>query len=375
MRIIFGSAFEPSRPGGAAVVVRTLGNTFREMGDDVAYLKPSDNAIGRAGVDKVPMYLVPMRWTTAADPMARRAKNALSYPVTAGLLGTLLARWRPHVVNVHYATHAWHHVFRFKRFFRFRLVVSVHGSDLWGPVGRTNLKFLESWADAIDGLVFCSNAFRHDVLTEDSPLYAKSRVVLNGIKPALFEVVPYRERRNVIVSVAHLQPRKAPEVLLNAFARIAGEFPGTDLEFVGEGPLRARLEERVRRANLTSRVRLLGVRSHEEALRLIASARIMALASRREPFGLVVAEAMQAATPVVATAVGGIPEIIRNGLDGMLVPPDNAIELAAVLRRVLTDEKLAESLGAAGRERYASCFTDRRFAGQYRELFTGLLAS
>src|SRR5205807_10312646 len=135
-----------------------------------------------------------------------------------------------------------------------------------------------------------------------------------------------------------LLPAKGQEDLLRAAALI-GDLDFT-LELIGDGPTRPRLERAAEELGLAGRCTFAGARPNREVLPRVAAAAIAVVPSRAEAFGLVNIEAMAVATPVVATRVGGIPEIIRDGVDGFLVPPGDPPAIAARLRQLLTDPGL-----------------------------------
>jgi glycosyltransferase involved in cell wall biosynthesis len=223
-------------------------------------------------------------------------------------------------------------------------------------------------------MLFCSEAFRREVLPGESSLNERSAVVLNGIElDGLTSRSDAASSVNSIVCVAHLREHKGQDVLLRAFHQIAEEFPGLTLHFVGAGPYAPVLESLTRELNLNGRVRYLGNLPRPEALREIASARIFCLPSRREPFGLVLLEAMAFGVPVVATRVGGIPEIIRSGVDGLLVEPNSPSQLAETLRRVLRDPSLSQKLVREAKVRVESHFGVARFFSDYRQMFQNLI--
>ena len=141
-----------------------------------------------------------------------------------------------------------------------------------------------------------------------------------------------------LVHAARLHVQKGQDVLLEAFRAVRREFPSAVLWIVGEGP-----EEEALRRRAGEGVVFLGYRT--EVRDLLRRADLFVLASRWEGQPLSMLEAMAEGLPVVVTSVGGIPEAIRHGVSGMLVPPDDAEALAAALIRCLRDPEMARSLG------------------------------
>jgi glycosyltransferase involved in cell wall biosynthesis len=153
--------------------------------------------------------------------------------------------------------------------------------------------------------------------------------------------------RPLVVGVGRLDPQKGFDVLVEATARMNGSSPPV-VVICGEGPARPELEDRIRALGLGGQVRLLGNR--QDAKALIAAADAFCMPSRWEGSPLALHEALAAGRPVVAAAVGGIPELLTFGQAGLLVPPEDPGALAAAVGRILSDQPLAERLGARALE-------------------------
>jgi glycosyltransferase involved in cell wall biosynthesis len=144
------------------------------------------------------------------------------------------------------------------------------------------------------------------------------------------------------VFVGRLTEQKALPVLLDALEDVEG----ASLEIVGDGPERAALERRASTPTLAGRVRFTGALPREAVLQHLAGARAAVLPSAWENLPHAAVEALAVGTPVVATAVGGVPEVVTDGRNGLLVPPLDAAALAAAMGRVLTDDALRDRLAA-----------------------------
>jgi glycosyltransferase involved in cell wall biosynthesis len=168
--------------------------------------------------------------------------------------------------------------------------------------------------------------------------------------------------------VKWLEPKYGAQDLVEALGLLS------DLPFeatlVGDGPLRESLEARVGQLGLTQRVHFLGRRPHTEIPDLMRGFDLLAMPSLQEAWGVAAAEASATAIPVVATRVGGIPEVVVDGQTGLLVPPQDPPALAAAIRRLAGDRDLRHRLGRAGRERVESLFDWQRcvdlMVGVYR---------
>jgi glycosyltransferase involved in cell wall biosynthesis len=179
-----------------------------------------------------------------------------------------------------------------------------------------------------------------------------------------------RPPSRVIVAAGRLSPEKGFDVLIEAAASVLAADPAAGIVIFGEGPLRPELERQVRDRGLAGRVVLPGFRSDLDAL--LAAADVVTLPSFTEGLPNVALEASAAGIPVVATAVGGTPEVIAAGDTGFLVPPGRPDELAASLARLLRDPRLCAALGAAGRGRMQRLFTFDAQAAAYLDLFARL---
>jgi glycosyltransferase involved in cell wall biosynthesis len=147
----------------------------------------------------------------------------------------------------------------------------------------------------------------------------------------------------LIVTAARLAPQKDLPTLIEAVASVPDAF----LAIVGDGPLRGELEEAIDRAGLRDRVCLLGFRP--DAYRYVRAADVFCLSSTWEAVSLAAQEAAAVGTPIVATDVGGIGELVVDGVSGRLVPARDPIALAAALREVLESPEKAKSFAAAAR--------------------------
>jgi len=162
------------------------------------------------------------------------------------------------------------------------------------------------------------------------------------------------------------------DVLIRAFAVVKHGDPGVHLVMVGDGPLRRQHEELARAMGLAGRVEFLGSRGRAEIARLLHGCQVFVLPSRSEPFAIAITEAMACRKPVVASAVGGIPEIIENGKTGILVEPDNPAALANALLNILKDPSLQRSIAGNAYETVVARFQCEHAGAAHESLFAGL---
>ena len=200
--------------------------------------------------------------------------------------------------------------------------------------------------------VFCPSAYLRDVALGWGLAPGRSSVLPNPAPepPHLPERAALREELalagNVLVFAGRLGPQKDIDTLLEALVHV----PGVTLEIAGDGPERAALERRAGGLGLDGRVRFLGSVPRDRVLRLFSAADVSVLPSAWENFPHTVVEALAVGCPVIATAVGGVPEVVVDGDNGLLVPARDAQALAAAIARFFSDDALRERLaGAAAR--------------------------
>jgi glycosyltransferase involved in cell wall biosynthesis len=194
---------------------------------------------------------------------------------------------------------------------------------------------------------------------------AKVRVVPNGIDLGRFAPRPASgavraalgvpPSAPVAVSIGRHVPEKGYRHLVDAAAVVERVRPGVHWVLVGDGELRSDLEAQARRLGVGSRVHFAGWR--DDVVELLALADVFVLPSEREGFGRVLVEAMAMGRAIVATAVGGVPDIVLAGETGLLIEPANAAALGDAVRALLDDPPRAARLGAAGRARAESTFS------------------
>jgi glycosyltransferase involved in cell wall biosynthesis len=193
----------------------------------------------------------------------------------------------------------------------------------------------------------------------------------NG-KGRLAQLLAVSNSAPIIISVGRLAEAKDHESLLYVMKWLVDSGRDVHLALVGEGDMREHLEVCIRELGLAQCVTLLGNRTdvHE----LLPDATLFALSSRREGLPMALLEAMAASLPVVATNVGGIHEVILDGKNGFLVPPENPELLAKKIGGILDNPDVAENLGKRGRDAVESNYSMRTTAAQYSQLYKKILA-
>lgn len=231
-------------------------------------------------------------------------------------------------------------------------IVTLHNTDPWRRQALPALVYRLATGGA-HRLVAVSEAVAAHLRQTRSGRADRLTVIPNGIDLARFGAVaalePARDGSlKVFACIGRLHPQKDHASFLAAAALLAHR---KDVAFhiIGDGPLRASLEDRTQALGLVERVRFTGIEA--DVAGVLAGVEGVVLASVWEGLPLVVIEAMAAARPVIATAVGEVPQVLRDGIDGRVVPPGAPEALAAAMAELLDQPDLARAMGLAGRER------------------------
>lgn len=230
----------------------------------------------------------------------------------------------------------------------------------------------------VDATVTNCTVCRDAVVTGEWADPDSVHVIENGVDLAPFARLPApvfdadgpRPRR--VGLVANLRPVKEPHLFVEAARHVAEEHPDVEFHLAGEGELRPHLENLIAELHLEQRVVLRG--RVKDIPRFLASVDLAVLCSRSEGASNAILEYMAAGRAVVATAVGGTPHLLEDGVHGLLVPPGDAPALAAALVRLLDEPPLAARLAAAARQRVRDRHDARLRAGRYEALYDKLLA-
>ncbi len=226
-----------------------------------------------------------------------------------------------------------------------------------------------------DAVVCCSEAERQHALALG--IAAKQiAVIVNGIDPPPL-ASSQRERFGfpadtvIIGFVGRLADQKAPDMLIDSFARATASHPDLGLVIIGDGPLDAKMRERAAARGIAARLRWLG---QQPSSRYLSSFDILAMPSRYEGFSLVPLEAMHAGLPIVCTKVGGIDEAVVDGTTGLVVPIGDAAAFAAAIVALARLPAQRRAFGQAAYQR-AALFSTERMLAATEQLYRDLLAS
>jgi glycosyltransferase involved in cell wall biosynthesis len=257
-------------------------------------------------------------------------------------------------------------------------IAHVHTEHSNLPSGRRALRTFAKWslrtaAVVADSKKVAAILVRRDHFPEDRVRLIYNGIHLNGHSPMpdrLRMELGIPENAFVIGTIGNLRPVKNHRVLIDAFAKAIVRFPNLMLVILGEGDERQALQKLAEEKGVSERVRLPGFR--ENASADLGAIDLFVLPSQSEGLPLSLLEAMSAGKPCIASAVGGIPEIISDGLDGLLIPANSAKALERALEKCLQEPEGMKEFGTAARRR-AAFFDEKTMTHQYFDLYQEVL--
>lgn len=278
----------------------------------------------------------------------------------AAYLGSRLQALGVRHIHAHFAGLAARTAFWISRFFEISFSFTGHANDIFAPKPfAISLGKMVTKARA----VITVSDFAVQFLREKFPdSAAKFHRVYNGIELASFGTADFAEPTPGLISIGRLIEKKGFSDLVEACRLLQSHGLEFRCEIIGEGPLEPSLREQIAAAGLTKTVFLTGPQSQREIARRLVRSVLFVLPCVSEAAGgmdnlpTVVMEAMAAGLPVVSTPLAGVPEMVREGATGFLVPEHRPDALAEASGRLLLDRGLARSLGQAGREHAAGQF-------------------
>ncbi len=304
--------------------------------------------------------------------LGRLAKRRLS-PAYAWRLRRLLRKGRFDLVHAHiYASVVASAIATLRT--GVPLVITEHTEATWQD---WRARWIGRWVyRRVGRIIAVSTPIRRRLIERDGVHPDLITIIPNAVvsasEPPLDAQLPAQLRERPLVGVvARLRPEKGVATFLRAVARVAPQFPEAHFVVAGDGPQRHELAAMAEDLGLGERVHFLGF--HADAAALMKSLNVLVVPSMTEGSPLVTLEAMAAGVPVVASAVGGIPDQIRHDKEGLLVPPGNSDALADALLALLRDPDRARRLGEAGRRRATSRFNHATMVRQIEDVYRDIL--
>ena len=362
--------------GGSGVVATELGLELAARGYDVHFIS----------------YAVPVRMTEASERIHFHEVEVMNYPLfdhppyalaLASQMYNVAANEALDLLHVHYAIP--HSVSAYlaramTKSRRLPFVTTLHGTDVT-LVGsdRSYLPITRFSIEESDRVTAISEYLRQVTMKEfqiDRPVEA----IPNFVNCDVFQPADGRCRREefardderILAHLSNFRPVKRIPDVVEIFELVRREIPAK-LLMIGDGPDRTIAEWMVRDKNLVRDVIFLGKQSQVQ--NLLNCADVLLLPSDLESFGLAALEGMACGVPAVCSKVGGLPEVIRDGVEGYLVPPRDVKGMAARALEILTDPGLRERMGRAARERALLDFCSTKIIPRYEKLYKELIES
>ncbi|MBZ0309077.1 MAG: glycosyltransferase family 4 protein [Anaerolineae bacterium] len=280
-----------------------------------------------------------------------------------------LRQQKPDIVHTH-LVHAETYAIPAARLAGVPMVVnSSHNDDPFRhhPVFKVRSRIL--WRLTHQGIAI-SDAIRQFLIEVEGAKPEQVRTIYYGLTPSPAlgtNNSGVGENVRMIGSVCRLVPQKGISYALEAVKLLLPYYPTLKYMIVGDGVLRNELEQQAKKLGISTHVHFLGWR--QDVKEQMAQFEIFLAPSLWEGFGLVFLEAMGQALPIVTSRVSAIPEVVQDGITGILVPPQNSDALAEAIKKLLDNPDLAQKMGAAGHERLETVFAPQHMIDQTAALY------
>jgi len=367
--------------GGVDYVTGNLASYLQEKRHKVYFMHPGQQNLLEKRITKWGFagYSLRLRGPIIEDCVIRSFIAFLFFfPLTLIQIFYVILTHKIKIINLHFPSTDMFYFAICRRLLGIRLVTSIHGADVF-PEGRPRDRFsvgMEFLLASSDCIVAPSKAYLFDFINLFPKHKQKGYYIHNGVNitelSSNIKTQKDRYESKYLLCIAAHKEKKGIDVLIRAFSQIAEYDTSIQLFLIGDGPLRQQNEELTQSLGIQNRVKFFGERGRSEVIPLLQGCEILILPSRSEPFGIVIAEAMACKKPVVATKVGGIPEIIEDGKSGVLVEPDNQDALSSAICHILNDLDFKVFLAKNGRDRILANFSFEHNGSKYEMLFSKL---
>jgi L-malate glycosyltransferase len=355
--------------GGSGVVATELGKELAARGHDVHFIS----------------YALPIRLTTT-DHVFFHEVEVLSYPlfeyppydlVLATKMAEVMTRYDLDLLHVHYAIPHSISAYLAKMMLTDRVVpfvTTLHGTDIT-LVGndRSYLPITRFGIEQSDAVTAVSQYLRQRTVDEFQ-ISRSIEVIPNFVDCNVYDRATDQELRRrfansdegILIHISNFRPVKRVEDVIEIFSKVRKQRPAR-LLMVGDGPERPKAEWLANTHGISEDVLFLG--KQNDMARLLSVADILLLPSDLESFGLVALEAMACEVPVVASNVGGLPEVVRHGIDGYLCQPGDVQSMAESCLMILENPTLRAEMGEVARTRARQEFCASKIVLKYEELY------
>jgi len=355
--------------GGSGVVATELGKHLAERGHSVAFVSYSNPL--RLG--ELPPRVCYHEVDQDSHPLMQQFPHSLT--LTAKMVEVARTH-RLQILHVHYAIPFAAAAIIARQIapeLGLKVITTLHGTDITLVGSSPSLKPVTQWSIEQSDAVTAVSRYLQEETYRQLPVRQRIDVVHNFIDPdrhgaRVPSCIPQKasERQVTLMHISNFRPLKRVDDVVRVFERVHRKMDSR-LVLVGDGPEYGRVRELVDSLGLTGSVRYVGV--VDEVASLLAAADVLLLPSSTESFGLVALEAMASGVPVVASAVGGLPEVVEHGVTGFLAPVGDVEAMADYCLEILEDCGEARRYSKAARERATRLFDYRFIVPQYEAIY------
>jgi len=281
------------------------------------------------------------------------------------------------VIHVHYAIPHATSAFLAREITGIPYVVTLHGSDV--TILGSDSSYMPINVFTIDGAnaITAVSGFLAKEAYERLGIKKEIMVIPNFVDVEIYAPARASKKRNnrdvVITHISNFRPVKRIQDIVHALNIVVKQAPDAKLLLVGDGPERHAIERLIDKLGLKHNIMLTGYRS--DISNVLKCSDIVVLSSETESAPLTLLEGMSTGLPVIATRVGGIPEIVEDGLNGFLVEPKHPEALAQKILELNSNEKLRERIGADARKRVLEKYTAAKIVSRYVEVYENVASS
>ncbi len=349
-----------------AVALQARGHEVEVLTQRYPRSLPASEVIDGVPVRRL-LFLTPRLRSLLAGRIDLFLAGLVLFPVTLVRMVWYIRRRGPDVVNLHFVGDPTLFVLLARLLCRFRLIVSLHGDDVEG-LGRGtwfDRRLFRMALSRANAVTACSAYLLRQATRLVPAIKRKGRVICNGVDVSANP--PSLAPGPTLLAVGRMVPAKGFDLLLHALAALPYSGAPPTLALIGDGPERAALEALATRLGVADRVAFPGRKDAAGVAAAIAACQVLVAPSRQEAFGIVALEAMAAGKPVVATRVGGLPELLA-GAASIMIPPGDVGALVAGLSDALERVMAEPAFGGTNRE-HARQFSVALMADRFSALY------
>jgi N-acetyl-alpha-D-glucosaminyl L-malate synthase BshA len=359
--------------GGSGVVATELGKHLAERGHSVAFISYAN-----------PLRLGELPPRVCYHEVDQESHALLKqFPHSLTLTAKMVEVARTHklqIMHVHYAIPFAAAAIMARQIapeLGLKVITTLHGTDITLVGSSPSFMPVMQWSIEQSDAVTAVSGYLRDETYRQIPVKKEIEVVYNFIDPDRHDVGEPRclpkkdsDRQFTLMHISNFRPLKRVDDVVRIFARVRQSVDAR-LVLVGDGPEYGRTRELVEKLGLADMVRWVGV--VDDVAPILKAADVLLLPSETESFGLVALEAMASGVPVVASDVGGLPEVVEHGVSGFLAPVGDIDAMAADCLAVLADRTGARKFGLAARARASALFDYRSIVPQYERIYERVL--